>query len=251
MNRKFVVLTVALLVAIAASAHAFGSLVRSFRCPSGSTFPNGVAFLSNTVYIDTNTPDMCWETNTTGSLIRSFSSPTTGTMGTAVGSIGGTLYRWVVSYSPRYIYRCVATTGSVVNSFTAPGTYPYGAAFRDTSYLYYTESGTLRQLFMMHPTTGSTYASYQLTFDPNDVAYDPSGYLWIVDSARIVRKCTLTGSTVDSFSVSTYGYPAGCGFGGGYVWIGINAPLHSILQFTTSGSAVTPTSLGKVKTLFR
>jgi DNA-binding beta-propeller fold protein YncE len=251
MNRKCVVLAVTLLMALAASAHAFGSLVSSFRCPSGSTFPNGVAFLSNTVYIDTNTPDMCWETNTAGSLIRSFSSPTTGTMGTAVGSIGGTLYRWVVSYSPQLIYRCVATTGSVVNSFTAPGTYPYGVAFRDTSYLYYTESGTLRSLFLMHPTTGSIYASYGLSFDPNDLAYDPAGYLWIVDSAYIVRKCTLTGSTVDSFSVSSYGYAAGCGFGGNYVWVGFNAPLHSILQFTGGGTGVMPTSLGKVKTLFR
>ncbi len=251
MNNKRLVWVVLLSLTVTASALAFGSLVRSFSCPSGSTFPNGVAFLSNTVYIDTNTPDMCWETNTTGSLIRSFSSPTTGTMGTAVGNIGGTLYRWVVSYNPRLIYRCVATTGSVVNSFAAPGTYPYGVAFRNTSYIYYTESGTLRQLFLMHPTTGSIYASYALAFDPNDVAYDSDGYLWIVDSARFVRKCTLTGSTVDSFSVSTYGYAAGCGYGGGYVWIGINAPLHSILQFTAGGTAVTPTSLGKVKTLFR
>lgn len=251
MYRNYVFVTVALLAAIAASAFAFGSLVRSFSCPSGSTFPNGVAFQSNTVYINTNTPDMCWDTNTTGSLIRSFSSPTTGTMGTAVGSIGGTLYRWVVSYSPRVIYRCVASTGSVVNSFAAPGTYPYGVAFRDSSYIYYTESGTMQRVFLMHPTTGSIYASYALGFDPNDLAYDPAGYLWIVDSTRVVRKCNLTGSTIDSFSVTSYGYAAGCGFGGNYVWVGINAPLHSILVFTTSGTSVTPTSLGKVKTLFR
>jgi len=251
MNRNRIILTVAVLVATAASAHAFGSLVSSFGCPSGSQAPNGVAFLSNTVYIDTNTPDMCWETTTTGSLIRSFTSPTTGTMGTAVGSIGGTLYRWIVSWSPQLIYRCVASTGSVVDSFAAPGTYPYGVAFRDSSYLYYTESGTLQSVFLMHPTTGSIYASYTLGFDPNDLAYDPAGYLWIVDSTRIVRKCTLTGSTIDSFSVSSYGYPAGCGFGAGHVWVGINAPLHSILEFTSSGSAVTPTSLGKVKTLFK
>jgi hypothetical protein len=249
MYRTRIILTVAVLVATAASAHAFGSLVRSFRAPDA--FPNGVAFLTNTVYINTNSLKMCWETTTTGSVIRSFNSPTTGNMGTAVGTIGGTLYRWIVSYRPTVIYRVVATTGSVVNSFTAPGTYPYGVAFRSSSYIYYTESGTLRQLFLMHPTTGSIYASYQLTFDPNDVAYDSRGYLWIVDSARVVRRCTLTGSTTASFSVASYGYASGCGYGGNYVWVGFNAPLHSILQFTSSGTAVTPTSLGKVKTLFR
>jgi hypothetical protein len=251
MNYKRLVWVVLLSLTVTASALAFGSLVRSFRCPSGSTFPNGVAFLSNTVYIDTNTPDMCWETTTTGSLIRSFSSPTTGTMGTAVGSISGTLYRWIVSWSPQLIYRVVATTGSTVNSFSAPGSYPYGVAFRDASYIYYTAMNS-RVIYLMHATTGSVYTSYSVPFTPSDVAYDPSGYLWIVDGGtRVVRKCTLTGSTVDSFSVSTYGYPAGCGYGGGYVWIGINAPLHSILQFTGGGTAVTPTSLGKVKTLFR
>jgi hypothetical protein len=249
--KKYFITTIIIMVLAVSSAFAFGSLVRSFRCPSGSTYPNGTAYFSNAVYINTNTPDMCWQTTTTGSLVRSYSSGTTGTMGTAVGSISGTLYRWVVSYNPRVIRRLSATSGSFVNSFAVPGTYPYGVAFRSSSYIYYTESGTLRRLYMMHPTTGSIYNSYSLSFDPNDLAYDPSGYLWIIDSTRLVRKCTLTGSSVASFSVASYGYAAGCGFGGGYVWVGINAPLHSILQFTTSGSAVTPTSVGKVKTLFR
>ena len=250
MNRTRIIPTVAVLFATAASAYAFGSLVRSFRAPG--YYPTGAAFLSNTVYINTNGPDMCWTTTTTGSLISSFRSPTAETLGTAVGSIGGTLYRWIVSYRPAYIYRFVATTGSRVSAFPAPGSHPIGVAFRDSSYIYYTDCGTARLLYLMHPTTGSVYASYALNFDPHDLAYDPRGYLWIVDGdGRAVRRCTLSGSTTCSFSVASYGPPGGCGYGGGYVWIGINMPLHSILQFTSSGTALTPTSLGKVKTLFK
>ncbi|HUV87194.1 MAG TPA: hypothetical protein VMX79_08785 [bacterium] len=241
--------TAALLVAIAVQAYAFGSLVSSFHAPGD--FPNGVGYRAANLYIGTNTPDMCWRTTTTGSIVRSHTSPTTDTMGVAAGVIGSTGFYWVASHDPRMIYQVGFNSGSIYHSFSVPSTYPYGVAFRSASYIYHTDSGTAPRLYLMHPTNGSVYASYTLSFDPNDVAYDATGYLWIVDSARIVRKCTLTGSTVDSFSVSSYGYPSGCAFDGTYVWVGFNAPLHSILQFTTTGSGVTPTSLGKVKALFR
>jgi hypothetical protein len=105
----------------------------------------------------------------------------------------------------------------------------------------------------MNATTGSIYGSYSLSFTPNDLAYDDSGYLWIADgSASVIRKCSMSGSVYDSFSVASYGYPSGVGFDGTYVWVGINSPLHRILRFeVTSGSAVVPTSLGKIKTVFR
>jgi len=155
------------------------------------------------------------------------------------------------------IYRVGYNSGSIYSSFTAPGSYPYGAAFRQTSflaYLYYTDR-VGKKLYRMNALTGSVYASYSLSFSPGDCAYDAGGFMWITEpSARLVRKCTLTGSAVDSFSVAAYGYPGGCGFDGTYVWIGIGYPLHRIMQFEVSGgsdSSVAPASLGKVKAVFR
>jgi hypothetical protein len=249
-------LVIALVVcAMATSALGWGSLISSFHAPAGGTYPNGVGYRANYLYVNTNTPDRCYRTTFTGSVVRSHTSPTTGTMGSAAGVIGSTGYYWVVSYSPRLIYQVGFNSGSVYRSFTAPGSYPYGAAFRQvgsTYYLYYTDQSG-RRLYRMNATTGSVYASYSLGYACNDLGFG-DGYLWIVDSTnRRLRKCSLTGSTYDYFSLSAYGYPAGCAYdeGRNQVWVGINAPLHSVLRFTAhSGTSVTPASIGKIKAMY-
>ena len=149
------------------------------------------------------------------------------------------LYRWVVNHDPKLIYRVVATTGSTVNSFPAPGTYPYGIAFRDPSYIYYTSYDD-RLLYFMHATTGSIYASYPVPSPSSGLAYDPAGYLWTGDrfTSSRVWKLTLTGAPIASFSVRAYGKVAGLGYGGGYVWVGFSYPIHVIVQFTASGNPV-------------
>ncbi|UCH77985.1 MAG: hypothetical protein JSU81_09720 [Candidatus Coatesbacteria bacterium] len=245
--------------AMATSAFGWGSLISSFRAPGGGTYPNGVGWhstWSTNLFVNTNTPDRCYRTSFTGSIVRSHTSPTTSTMGSAAGVISGIGYYWVVSYNPRRIYRVGYNSGSVYGSFTAPGSYPYGAAFRQvgsTYYLYYTDMSG-RRLYRMNATTGSVYASYALAFSPGDLGYG-DGYLWIVDnSSRRLRKCSVTGSTYDSFSLSAYGYPSGCAYDSGrnQVWVGINAPLHSVLRFTAhSGTSVKPASVGKIKAMYQ
>ena len=248
--KRVLFVTAALLVAIAVHAYAFGSLVSSFHAPGD--FPNGVGCRAARLYISTNTPDMCWRTTTTGTILKSHTSPSMFTKGITSGLIDGTAFYWVVGDRPKMVYQVGYNDGSVYSSFSVPGTFPFGVAFRSPSYIYYTDT-VGKRLYLMHPTNGSIYDSYAVSFSPNDVAYDASGHLWFADftSAGIVWKSTLTGSVVDSFSVSSYGYAAGCGFDGTYVWVGINAPLHSILQFTTIGSGVTPASLGRLKALYR
>ncbi len=251
MKKQLIISAVVASAFFAAGGYGWGSLVSSFPAPGGSSYPNGVAYYANVLYIGTNSPDRIWQTDTSGSVIRSFSSPTTTTMGVTAGIDSSTVFYAVVSYTPRYVYGAESTTGSIVGSYSVPGNYPNGAAYRAPGYLYYTDSGPARRLYLMELTSGSIYSSYSLSFDPNDLAYDASGFLWIVDSSGLVRKCTLTGSSIDSFSVSAYGYPSGCGYDGTYVWVGINAPLHSILQFEVAGSPVAPASLGRIKSLFR
>jgi streptogramin lyase len=174
-------------------------------------------------------------------------------MGCAAGVIGSTGYYWVVSNSGT-MYQCGFNSGSVYNSFSIPGSYPYGVTFRDSGsiyYVYYTDRSA-RRLYRMNSTTGSIYGSYTLSFPPNDLAYDDRGFLWIADStASVIRRCSMSGSVYDSFSVASYGYPAGVGFDGTYVWVGINAPLHRILRFEVEGVGIEPASLGKIKTVFR
>jgi hypothetical protein len=255
MSRGSAFITAFAVCALAVSAVGWGSLVSSFDAPGGARYPSGIGYRDNYLYICTNEPDMCYRTTTTGSVVRSHASPTSVTRGSAAGVVGGNAYYWVVSYVPRVIYQVGYDSGSIYNSFLAPGSYPYGAAFRQSGssyYLYYTDTSSQR-LHYLNATNGSIFATYVLGFLAKDCGYDSSGYLWFTDSSsKVVRKCTLTGSVVDSFSVAAYGYPSGCAYDGTYVWVGINEPLHRILRFETSGSsAIEPSSFGKIKTVFR
>jgi hypothetical protein len=110
-----------------------------------------------------------------------------------------------------------------------------------------------RRLYLLHPTTGSVTSSYSLDFRPSDCAYDSRGYLWIGDGAnRLVWQCDLKGSLISSFSVAEYGFCAGLAYYNKAVWVGINAPLHSVVKFEVDPEyAVAPASLGRVKALFR
>jgi len=105
----------------------------------------------------------------------------------------------------------------------------------------------------MHAYTGSVYRSYALSFSPAGVGYDPRGYLWISDPDHsIIWQCTTTGSAINSFSVSRYGAPTGCGCDGTYVYAGIfRDPSFWVMKFETSPVGIAPASLGKVKAMFR
>jgi hypothetical protein len=121
--------------------------------------------------------------------------------------------------------------------------------------MYYTEWED-KALYLLHPMSGSIYSSYTLTFRPLDVAYDEGGYVWIATADRdLVYKCTLTGSSLASFSLASYGHPRGCGFDGEYVWVGTNDyenGVYLILRVNVQEHpSAEPASLGKVKALFR
>lgn len=255
MKKGYVLIAAIAVCALAASAFGWGSLISSFTSPAGSTFPNGVGYRADYLYITTNQPDRCFRTTFTGSIVRSHTLTTTTTRGCAAGVISGTGYYWVANNSPRMVYRIGYNSGSIYHSFTPPGTDPWGLAFRQsgsTYYLYYTSSSD-RRLYRLNAANGSVYATYALAFTPRGIGYG-DGYLWIADGAGYIRKCSVTGSTYDQFSVSTYGYVAGCDYDDSrnQVWVGFNAPAHRICRFeTTSGTTITPSSMGKIKATFR
>jgi hypothetical protein len=257
MNKNCILIAVIAACAAAASAFGWGSLISSFHSPSNSTFPNGLGYRADNLYIASNVPGRIWQTSLSGSVVQFHNTPAPGPKGCTVGVIGGTSYCWVVSHTPQFrIYQVDSNSGSVYRSFEAPGAYPMGLAFQRSGssyYLYYTDT-LERRLYRMNATTGSVYASYPLSFAPSDLGYG-DGYLWINDATNSrLRKCSLTAvTTYDYFSLSAYGFPSACAYDEvrNEVWVGINEPMHSVLRFTAdSGTGVVPSSVGKIKALF-
>ena len=238
---------------LAGSAFGWPNLISSFTSPCN--YPEGLGFLNGELHI-AGPEYYIYRTTTTGSVIGSFRS-TRWNGGLAAGTINSTDYVWNVGAAllpgPYRVYRRNATTGSIYGSYQVTYPKPYGLAFRDSQTLYYTDS-VEKQLYVLDPISGSIRDSHQLDFEPDELAYDPAGYLWIGKwKASTVFKCTTTGSVVTSFSSEIYGSAKGCGFDGTYLWLGITSGSeHRVLQLDVgSEPAVGPASLGRVKALFR
>ncbi len=254
--RKIIILIagVAACAPVCVFATGFGSLVSSFKSPGA--WPMGMSYRPGYLYISTSASNVVWRTTTTGSIISYHPLKLSNNQGISVGTIGGNTYYWVVDRDTSHIYRYVDNSSTVHGSFAAPGPNPWGVTFVDASHMYYTERGG--KLYSMHPMTGSVYASYPLSFNPGDLAYDESGYLWVgcpVTDIKAIYQCTLTGSPVASFSVMKYGRPGGCAFDGEYVWVSIYDPgvgFYAVMQYSVREEpAVAPASLGRIKTLYR
>jgi hypothetical protein len=214
--------------------------------------PNGIGFMGGDLWLATNQPDRIWRLTMTGSVLASFPSPAAATVGLDVSRVGGVGYCWLVGQDPHLIYRLRADNGSVVGSFPAVGTYPGDVGFRAVDYLYYMHYGPPGpRLYRLHATTGSVYASYGLAFSAAGMDYDAAGYLWMTGNDNRIRKCTLTGSTLNYMASPAQG-ATGCGYDGTYVWVGTTWNPDYIWQLeTVGGSAAVPASLGRVRALFR
>lgn len=232
----------------------FGSVVSSFKSPSG--WPFGMSYRPGQLYISAYCGHVVWRTTTTGSVINYHPLKKVLNYGITVGKAGGRVYYWVVDQGTGYIYRYIDNSSTIHGSFPVPGTWRTGVTFVDGTHMYYTDAEGAT-LYLLHPFTGSVYASYGLGFIPGDLAYDKGGYLWITNPEnRSVYKCNLTGSPLASFTIpSSYRYPQACAFDGEYVWLGANDPpagVYFILKCNIyEHPSVVPASAGKVKALFR
>ncbi|MEE9457436.1 MAG: hypothetical protein V3W11_09840 [bacterium] len=255
---SFITLAALLSVGLVAEA-GWGSFVSKFRSPGKYAY--GVAYRPGQIYIACFGGPVLWRTTTTGSVINYY--PIKGAIrphGLTRGTVAGTTYYWLADDYLGYIYRCVDNSSTVHGSFPAPSKYGRGLAFVDASHMYHTDyRGSM--LYRMHPMSGSIYGSYALTFRPYDLAYDPDGYLWIVNlyatTVAEVKMCTTKGSVLASFSTKRQGIPYGCGYDaeGSYVWVSVykkSTDLWSVARYDVAGEpAVEPASIGKVKALYR
>lgn len=246
-------------LACATAALGYGSLVSSFKAPSA--LPVGIGYaigMPSGFWVSCAGNNYRYRMTTTGSIYASFPNPAPGSFGCGAANIGGTGYVFIVSNTASLVYCIDMDSGSIYSSYRSPGRgTPMGIDYCGTggSYLYCTELEILSKLYFMEAHTGSIYWSWPLVFlTPADVAYDPRGYLWISDPfGKLVWQCNTKGEYISTFSVSAYGgVPGGCGCDGTYVYVGICAPVNSVLKFETDPAVgVAPKSLGKIKALFR
>ncbi|NIT37440.1 MAG: hypothetical protein GTN49_13255 [candidate division Zixibacteria bacterium] len=242
--RKGILVTMSVVLA-AGAAFAAGSIISSFRSPFYPGYAKGMDHRGQYLYHVSNYRNYIYETTTTGSIVRSITAPRM-TMGVYfTGS-----YFWTCSFSPAMVYY-LTTTGSVVRSFAGPA-YGYGLTY-DGRYLWY--SSAIADRIYRLTTTGSVVMSFS---HPGTFAGGldwANGYIWAADwpsSGSGVYRVTTTGSVVESYRpVPNGGRPSGCAWDGNYLWyVDYNSPRY-VYQITTALTSIVPSSLGKIKSIYR
>ena len=241
--KRFVLLTAALVVA-PVTALAAGSIISSFRSPI-STYGKGLDYYAGYIYHVTNANTTCYQTTTKGSVVRSITFP-----GKMRGVHFTGSYFWTSDDAG--VYR-LNTSGSVLNSFSTNLAH-YGLAF-DGTYIWGSTARAGNQITRM-TTTGSVISSFRA---PGSFVGDldwVGGYLWFCDwpsSGGGLYRITTTGSVVESYvpppgpTVRTTGV---C-WDGNYLWFLNYEGSRYLYQMTTVISSVRPTSLGRLKALYR
>lgn len=231
------------LVLAAGTALGAGSIISSFPSPI-STYGKGLDYYGGYIYHVTNANTTCYQTTTTGSIVRSITFPSTMRGVHFTGS-----YFWT-SDNTR-IFR-LTTAGSILSTISTAAAW-YGLAF-DGTYLW--GSNAVTDLVTKMTTTGSVLASFKGPGSMNgDMDWDGS-HLWICDwpsSGAGLYRMTTTGSVVESY-VPPPGpttQPSGCCWDGNYLWfLSYTAPRY-VYQMTTTITNVLPSSLGKIKSIYR
>lgn len=196
-----------------------------------------------------NTPDgAIYQTTTKGSIVRSMYGPPS-SMGV---HFTGT-YFWVCTYATSLIVR-LSSNGSFLESFNGPAP-GYGIATNGT-YFWYSSARSGNMVWQL-TTTGSIVRSFSGPGTLNGgLDWDARGYLWLADWARPgsggVFRITTVGSVVESYRpVPNGGRSSGCAWDGFYLWYCDLNPPRYVYQIDTAITPVVPSSLGKVKAVFR
>lgn len=240
-------------MALAASAVATGgSIIRSFESPCNDC-TGGIDYRGGYVYhANFNGPCEIIKTTTTGSLVSKLENPT------YVRGVDftGAVY-WVYTFWPQVprdrIYR-VNEAGSVTASFAAPAN-GYGVTF-DGEYLWYSTGGSHYWNYVYKLTTrGSVVSSFQAPHGQGYLNKDidwGGSYLWLTQASEAAGKVfqlTTAGSIVYSMFLMVW-KPQGVAWDGEHVWFS-DGDTDWVYEMTWTGVAVEPSSIGKVKALFR
>ena len=250
-------------VAAAPAGACLGQVVQSFPSPGHN--PNALAMSPNCLYVLCEGPPYIFRLNpANGSVISSYASPfgfPTRGLGYEYGG-----YLWIGTYSitNSWIVRCHEGTGSIYSSFRVTEHEMFGGVACEGNP---NKPGTLRAIISnsffeepvtRHTTAGSLLSSFRyldpLTFF--DPAWDYGNTLiWWGD--RTAYKPHVYGFTKSGSLVASFPAPAGnlhgCTYLDGYLWISTDGQPDYIwkVHCPEDFEAVAPTSLGRVKALFR
>jgi len=273
LSKKGLLTLAALSLAVATAAFgAFGDVVASFAAPA--TYPIALGIPGNYTsylwaYCNSSPYNIYRMAGSTGSVYSSYTSPfTSATRGLSYSYNGGGglptgSYLWIGNYSTDYIYRCDYNNGSAYASFNANHDMYGGIAVMATgdggnapSYMLSDDTSPV-YIYRQSLTNGSIYSS----FVPNissiyDLAWDwRNQVIWTAGgSDRYIYAFNTAGSRVGSMAIPNY-YALGFCYTSNYIWVActIGSPSHYIymIHCPQTNLAVTPTSVGKIKSLYR
>jgi hypothetical protein len=263
-------LTVAVVLVAGPAFGVLGDVVGSFRAPA--TYPAALAVASNYsaflwVYCHSAPYNIYRIGGVSGSIYSSFVSfQGTYTRGLTFSYGGGGglppgNYLWMGDYSTDYIYRSNYGNGSVYASFPANHDMYGGIAVSATAdggraptYMLSDETSPAK-MYLQHLTTGSIYSRWSTSANVFDLAWDwRNQIVWTGQNGNYVYGWTTAGSLAASFAIPNQ-FPHGFAYTSNYLWVACTAgsPPHYIYRIhcPQTNVSVNPSSLGKVKSLFR
>ncbi len=199
----------------------------------------------------------------TGQTVRSYASPFASST-TGLGyEYGG--YLWLSRSGPAYVARCDAASGSVYSSFPVTqhslggGIDCQADPTRPGAPAAIISSGSSPYLSTRHSTAGSLLSSFATSRSYSDPAWDyRNGVIWFPayeTPTRRVYAYTTAGSLAASFAMPPESYmPAGAAYANNYLYVSNTGNGPYVIYKVHCPSIwqkVAPTSIGRVKALFR
>lgn len=244
---------VAIVIAVLAATAAWGDwgeVVASFPAPGSQ--PGGLTFDGTYLWYGDYARDFStiYKLSTTGS----FEGQWRVNWGYACGLAWDGTYVWSDALTARYVYRMNPANCSVISSFYGPsghmmgmgcdGEYLYINDWQDQRVAKVTFAGSLRQLIPVLPPS------------PSGVAVQ-GDYLWyttrnyfVPTQAQCIMAYKSNGSAIASFQCPD-SQATDLGIQGNYLWVSGFTNKYIYKVDATPEVAVAPSSLGKVKALFR
>jgi sugar lactone lactonase YvrE len=237
-------------LAAAAAYGEWGEVVASFPAPGSQ--PGGMAFDGTNLWYADYARDFStvYKLSTTGSFLGQWRV----NWGYACGLAWDGTYLWSDALTARYVYKMNPANCSVLSSFYGPsghmmgmgcdGNYLYINDWQDRRVARVTFTGSLRQLIPV------------LAPSPSGVAIQGQ-YLWyttrnyfVPTQAQCIKAHKSNGSAIASFQCPD-SQATDLGIQGNYLWVSGFTNKYIYKVDVTPSSAVAPSSLGKVKALYR